>query len=202
VFQMVARRAWQCYARIRSPAYQKKRSRSHRKEYVRGGADPKIRIFNMGNLAKPLDSWDLSLGIVSDHTRQISHFALEAIRISLNRRLQNELGKDGFHVRIRLHPYQIYRENRMLAFAGADRLQSGMRNSFGRCIGPCARVKAGQVIADVFCDFKSKDTVLDALRIIRYKITTTTRVVALRVNKKELVRKLGIPLNLEQPIPE
>jgi large subunit ribosomal protein L10e len=202
VFQTTAKRAWHCYARIRSPAYQKKRSRSHRKEFVRGGADPKIRMFDMGNREKPLDDWELSLGLIVDHTRQVSHFALEAIRVSLNRRLQQDLGKDGFHVRIRIHPYQIYRENRMLAFAGADRLQSGMRNSFGRCIGPCARIKAGQTIAEAFCDFKSKDTVIDALRIIKYKLPTTTRIVALRINKKGLEHKIGIPLALERPIPQ
>lgn len=202
MFYTTAKRPWQCYSRIRSPPYQKKRSRSHRKEFVRGGADPKIRIYNVGNRNKSLDEWDLSLGLTICHTRQVSHFALEAVRTSLNRRLQKDLGKDGYHIRVRTHPWQIYRENRMMAFAGADRLQSGMRNSFGRCIGPCARIRAGKVIVEVFCDFKSKATVLDALRICRYKIPSTSKIVALRINKQELVHKIGIPLALERPIPQ
>ena len=37
----MARRRWRCAAEVKSrKGYQKKRSRSHKKEFVRGGADP------------------------------------------------------------------------------------------------------------------------------------------------------------------
>ena len=67
---------------------------------------------------------------------------MEAIRVSANRRLQDATGRDAFHMRVCVHPYDVYREHAMMAFAGADRLSSGMRKSFGRscgslCTGSC-----------------------------------------------------------------
>ncbi len=193
-------RPWQCYARYkRRPAYQKKRSRTHRKEYVRGGADPKIRIFDSGNIEKQLVDWDLSLGAKIMHRINISHYALEAIRTSMNRNLQKSIGRENFHIRIRPHPHQVYRENKMMAFAGADRLQSGMRGSFGRCIGTCARVKANQTIFEVFCDFKHKDPVKRALKIATYKVGPKSRLVILRIKNLEQANRVGLPMDLERP---
>ncbi|MBD3351306.1 MAG: 50S ribosomal protein L16 [Candidatus Lokiarchaeota archaeon] len=198
----MARRPWQCYRRWKRPPYQKKRSRSHRKEYVRGGAEPKIRIFDSANRKKPLKEWDLSIGLRARHRVQISHFALEAVRASINRRLLKKIGRMNFHIRIRPHPWQVYRENKMMAFAGADRLQSGMRGSFGRCIGTCARVRANQPIVEVFCDYKNKAHVIRALKIATYKIPTKCRMVILRVNDRQYLGKLGLPLSLERPLPQ
>jgi len=196
----MGRRPWHCYRRWDYPAYQKKRSRSHRKEYVRGGAEPKIRFFDTGNLEKSLDSWDLSIGLKSKKQVQISNFALEAIRASINRRLQKYIGRQNFHIRVRPHPHHIFRENKMMAFAGADRLQTGMRNSFGRCIGTLARVRANQVIVEIFCDFKYKDQIIDALRIASYKLPCQTKMVVLRLNNKEYYGKIGLPMESEKVI--
>ncbi|MHA1896129.1 MAG: 50S ribosomal protein L16 [Promethearchaeota archaeon] len=198
----MAKRPWKCYAKWKRPAYQKKRSRSHRKEFVRGGADPKIRMYDTGNKAKPLEDWELSLGIVVLHRIQISHYALEAIRTSINRTLQKKLTRQGYHIRIRPHPWHVFRENKMMAFAGADRLQSGMRGSFGKPIGTCARVKAGQVICEVFCDFKGKDAVIRALKVATYKIGSKCRLVTLRAKSKEMADRVGLPLKLERPFYE
>jgi len=53
--------------------------------------------------------------------------------------------------RLDVHPYPhtILRENKMIFGAHADRLQQGMRASFGRPIGTAARVRAGQTIISV-----------------------------------------------------
>ena len=149
------RRRWKCYREPKFRGYQKKRSRSHRKESVRGGADPKIRMFDIGNRAKPMNTFEIVIGLIIKRSRRLSHFALEAIRVSANRRLQDAIGRDAFHMRVCVHPYDVYREHAMMAFAGADRLSSGMRKSFGRPVGRCARVHAGQVIMKVGCDLKS-----------------------------------------------
>ena len=102
-------------------------------------------------------------------------------------------------IRIRPHPWQVFRENKMMAFAGADRLQAGMRNSFGRCIGTCARVKANQTVVEVFCDMKSKDTVVKALKVATYKIGSKCRTVVIRMPNMDLAPKVGLPLALEFP---
>jgi large subunit ribosomal protein L10e len=117
----------------------------------------------------------------------------------MNRNLQKSIGREAFHIRIRPHPHQVYRENKMMAFAGADRLQSGMRGSFGRCIGTCARVKANQTIFEVFCDFKHKDAVKRALKIATYKIGPKSKIVILRIKDKDMASKVGLPMALERP---
>jgi hypothetical protein len=53
--------------------------------------------------------------------RQLSSNALEAARICANKYLIKSVGKDNFHVRIRVHPYHVVRINKMLSCAGADR---------------------------------------------------------------------------------
>lgn len=194
----MARRPWQCYVKWSRPAYQKKRSRSHRKEYVKGGAEPKIRQYDTGNIKKPLEDWDLSLGIKILHRVQVSHHSLEAIRTTINRRLLKKIGRQNYHIRVRVHPWQVYRENKMMAFAGADRLQSGMRGSFGRCIGRCARVHANQTVLETFCDFQHKDQVIRALKIATYKLPSKTRLVVLRLKNKEMGRKTGLLVELEK----
>ena len=193
----MARRPWHCYKTHKRPAYQKKRSRSHRKEYVRGGPDSVLRMYDTGNRKKPLASWELSLGIKILKDVQISHRTLEAIRVSLNRNLQG-IGREAFMIRIRPHPWQMIRENKMMAFAGADRLQSGMRNSFGRVMGRAARVHANQTITEVFCDYENKDVIIKALKTAAYKLGAKNRLAVLQMkNPEEHASKIGLMIDLE-----
>ena len=195
----MARRPWSCYKQIKRPAYQKKRSRSHRKEFVRGGPDSVLRMYDTGNRKRQLDEWELSIGIRIMKDVQLSHRTLEAIRTSLNRNLQKRIGRESFMIRIRPHPWQMIRENKMMAFAGADRLQSGMRNSFGRVIGRAARVHANQTIVEVFCDFANKDVIAKALKTAAYKLGAKNRLVVLRMKKpEEHSAKVGLMIALEK----
>ncbi|KKK46222.1 hypothetical protein LCGC14_0934310 [marine sediment metagenome] len=81
----------------------------------------------------------------------------------------------------------------MLAFAGADRVQSGMRNSFGRSTGVCARVRAGQIIADVGTQLKNLAIVRDRLRIASMKISSPCQIVILEYKTPELLKQAGLP---------
>jgi len=44
----------------------------------------------------------------------------------------------------------VLRENKMIATAGADRLQEGMRRAFGKATGLAARVKPDQSIFEAY----------------------------------------------------
>ena len=55
-----------------------------------------------------------------------------AARICANKYMVKFMGKDAFHMRLRIHPFHVVRINKMLSCAGADRLQTGMRGAFGR----------------------------------------------------------------------
>ena len=68
---------------------------------------------------------------------------------AVHRYLVKVAGKEGFHLRVRAHPYHVVRINKMLSCAGADRLQTGMRGAWGKPNGTVARVNIGQIILSV-----------------------------------------------------
>ena len=187
----MARRRWKCFSPVKAKGYQKKRSRSHRREFVRGGADPVITSYDLGN-KKKID-WQVHIGIMMLRSRNISHFTLEAMRRSINRNMQKAAGRQNFHLKIRSHPHRIYREHTMMSFAGADRLSSGMRNGFGRPVGTCARVNGGQVTVELMIPFKYFDSAVRSLQIAKSKIGTNTQIVLLKAEDKEHSRKINIP---------
>jgi len=120
------------YREIRGQAYT-------RKEYM--GGIPAIRIsqFDAGDL-KTLFS--MRLHLVADEQCQIRHIALEAARIAATRYIQKKAGT-AFHLKLRLYPHNVLRQNKIATGAGADRISQGMRAAFGTPIGLAARVQPG-----------------------------------------------------------
>src|SRR5438445_11986563 len=88
---------------------------------------------------------DVMLKLVSDGRVQIRHNALEAARVAASKIMQL-LGDEGCYLRVVTYPHQILSENKMIATAGADRLQEGMRKAYGKPIGLAATVTQGSVI--------------------------------------------------------
>lgn len=93
--------------------------------YCRGVPDAKIRIYDIGNKMAAVEEFPLVVHLVSDEREQLSSEALEAGRIAANKSLTKFCGKEGFHLRVRAHPFHVLRINKMLSCAGADRLQTG-----------------------------------------------------------------------------
>ncbi|KNG89473.1 hypothetical protein ANOM_002257 [Aspergillus nomiae NRRL 13137] len=119
----MARRPARCYRYCKNKPYPKSR-------FNRGVPDPKIRIFDLGRKKANVDDFPLCVHMVSNEYEQLSSEALEAARICANKYLVKITGKEGFHMRIRVHPFHVIRINKMLSCAGADRLQTGMRGAF------------------------------------------------------------------------
>lgn len=117
--------------------------------FNRGVPDPKIRIFDLGRKRANVDDFPLCIHLVSNEYEQLSSEALEAARICANKYLVKNTGKEGFHLRVRAHPFHVVRINKMLSCAGADRLQTGMRGAWGKPNGTVARVNIGQIIMSV-----------------------------------------------------
>jgi large subunit ribosomal protein L10e len=86
--------------------------------------------------------------LVALQRAQIRHSALEAARVATNRILIDKLINDYLMV-VNLYPHIILRENKMIFGAHADRLQQGMRRSFGTAIGTAAKVEVDQTIITV-----------------------------------------------------
>jgi len=79
---------------------------------------------------------------------QIRHSALEAARVATNRILIDKAIND-YYMLVHPYPHIILRENKMIFGAHADRLQQGMRRSFGAAIGTAAKVEVDQTIITV-----------------------------------------------------
>ncbi|MFX1308742.1 MAG: 50S ribosomal protein L16 [Promethearchaeota archaeon] len=191
---MAHKRPWHCYNKWSRRPYQYKRSSNRRREFARGGTQSKIVRYWGGNKSVPFEEWELTVGLKVNSQIQISSNTLEAIRITINGVLQRKLGRQNYRLRIRPKPFQKFRENRMLAFAGADRVQSGMRNSFGRSTGVCARVRAGQIVAEVGTFIRNLPLIRDRLRVASMKISSSCQIVVLTYKTPELLKQSGLPL--------
>ena len=94
---------------------------------------------------------------------QIRHSALEAARVATNRILMDKLINDYLMV-VNLYPHIILRENKMIFGAHADRLQQGMRRSFGTAIGTAAKVEVGQPLMTVKVKAGFEETAKESLK--------------------------------------
>ena len=83
--------------------------------------------------------------------------------------MQNNTGKEGFHIRIRVHPWHVVRINKMLSCAGADRLQTGMRHAYGKALCKSARVNIGSILISIRTKTESVKYAQEALRRAKFK---------------------------------
>lgn len=137
--------------------------------YNRGVPDARIRIYDAGKKKATVDEFPVTVHLVSLEKEQISSEALEAARIAANKYLIKFCGKDGFHIRCRVHPFHVIRINKMLSCAGADRLQTGMRGAFGKPTGKVARVKIGQILYSIRVKDANKQHAVESLRRAKFK---------------------------------
>merc|ERR1712161_160441 len=137
--------------------------------YCRGVPESKIRIYDVGNKKANVDLFPFVAHLVCDEKQQISSEALEAARVAINKYLTKFIGKDGYHIKMRAHPFHVLRANKMLSCAGADRLSSGMRHSYGKPIGVAARVDIGQILLSVRAKDVNDSHVIEAIRRGKFK---------------------------------
>lgn len=112
--------------------------------------------------------------------QNISSEALEACRIASNKYMVKTCGKDGFHIRIRAHPFHVIRINKMLSCAGADRLQTGMRGAFGKPQGLVCRTRVGQILVSVRTHEKNIPHAMEAFRRAKMKFPGRQKIVVSR----------------------
>lgn len=155
------------YRHFSGPAYT-------RREYVKGVPGIRVTFFDMGN---PKGDFPVEMSIISEETGQIRHNALEAARVAANRMLEVKAEKDNYHLKLRVYPHQVLRENPMAMGAGADRISDGMRQAFGRPIGTAARVSAGQKLMTVRVTKEFAAVAKEALRRASLKLSLPSRIV-------------------------
>jgi len=160
----MGRRPAGCYRFQKNKPYPKSR-------FNRGVPDAKIRTYDLGAKKADVNVFPFCIHVVSRELEQITCEALEAARIQANKYMVKQSAKGTFHMRIRVHPFHVVRINKMLSCAGADRLQTGMRQSYGKAYGTAARVSIGQILMSI----RTRDTeqfranATEALRRAKFK---------------------------------
>lgn len=159
-----------CYRTLKRP-YTRISRRVPKKSYVVGVPESKIRQFQVGDAGA---KYDMEVALVAERAVQIRHNALEAARINANKYLAERAGTYFF--KIVTYPYHVMRENAMATGAGADRLQEGMRRSFGSPVGFAARVRAGQTLIVARVARDKEAVAREAMRRAAAKLPTPCKI--------------------------
>lgn len=132
------------YRKIERPYTRKSKYRAL--NYVRGSPNNLVVKYEMGDATKDFPKKFL---LVSEDDVQIRHNSLESSRKTANRTLETKLGRNGYYFRFRVYPHHILRENPLASGAGADRMSTGMKMSFGKPIGVAAQVRKNKPIVEI-----------------------------------------------------
>jgi large subunit ribosomal protein L10e len=124
------------------------------------------------------------VSLLSDNHVQVRHNALEAARVAANKAMSDKLGDSGYVIQLCVYPHMVLRENRMIATAGADRLQEGMRHSFGKPSSRAARVKRNQPVITIRTNESALELAKEALRVSASKFPSSCRIVVESAEQK------------------
>lgn len=137
----------------KAAAYSKKKarpftrvSRVKAKTYIKVNPHNKLAKYTMGNQAAfQQGKYPFTLSLLSNEKVQIRDNALESARMMVHKIIEEQIPGEYFFT-VKTYPHHILRENKTAAGAGADRLSSGMKHSYGVVIGRAALVGAGKEI--------------------------------------------------------
>lgn len=149
-----------------------------RKKYIKGKPQIKIAKFSGGQRA----DYDYCVQLCSNEKVQIRHMAIESARLSANKAIETVTGETGYFSTLRIYPHVLLRENKMIATAGADRLQEGMRGAFGKAVSLAARVNRGQCIMEVHVKKEHLEVAKKALHgaSVKLPMTPSIKVIPLK----------------------
>jgi len=149
-----------------------------RKKYIKGKPQIKIAKFSGGQRA----DYDYCVQLCSSEKVQIRHMAIESARLSANKAIETVTGETGYFSTLRIYPHILLRENKMIATAGADRLQEGMRGAFGKAVSLAARVNRGQCIMEVHVKKEHLEVAKKALHgaSVKLPMTPSIKVISLK----------------------
>ncbi|MEM3126693.1 MAG: 50S ribosomal protein L16 [Candidatus Woesearchaeota archaeon] len=149
-------------------------SKFREKSYIKASPHIAIAKFDVGDNEHKFSH---RLDLVLRKDLQLRHNTLESARQTTNRLLEKKLGKNGYHLKLRVFPHHILRENPLASGAGADRMSTGMSKSFGKIIGKAARCFSGQAIMSAYVDENGLDIAKKALKRAQYKVPCACSIV-------------------------
>lgn len=151
-----------------------------RKEFIKG--KPQIKIAKFSGGGKKEADYDYCVQLISNEKIQIRHMAIESARLAANKTIETVAGETGYFSTLRIYPHILLRENKMIATAGADRLQEGMRGAFGKAVSLAARINRGQVLMEAFVKKEHLEIAKKAMRnaSVKLPITPSVKVISLK----------------------
>ena len=169
----------------KASAYSKKANRPYTRKsakkaraYIKTVPFSKIVKFSMGDHeAYKSGKHQYMVRLITEEKVLVRDNALEASRMLLHK-LMEEKAPGQYYMMVKVAPHHMIRENKTAAGAGADRMSTGMTQSFGIVIGRAAIAKPGQDIIFVSCtDEKTARIARDSLVTIKPKIPSRTRII-------------------------
>jgi large subunit ribosomal protein L10e len=149
------------------------------KQFAPGAPNPKVARFTTG---KSRPDYDYLFRLISEGKVQIRHNALEAARVAASKKVAL-VGEENFFLKVVTYPHIILRENKMIATAGADRLQEGMRKAFGKPIGLAARVDIGDTVLELSLKAENLEKGKEAMKAAATKLPMKTRMEVIKLEK-------------------
>ena len=147
-------------------------SRNKSKAFIKTIPFSKIAKMTTGNIAAYKEGkLPFVVKYVTSESVQIRDNALEACRMYLSKKMEE--GATGqFYMAVKVAPHHMVRENKSAGgMAGADRISTGMTQSFGVVIGRSAIVPSGKEVFSVYCaNEKAAKVARTALNSLRSKL--------------------------------
>ena len=174
---MAIRKASTYSKRIARPFTRKSNKKS--KAYIKVVPHSKIVKFRVGDQkAYEEGKHKYIITLVAQEATQVRDTALESGRMLLHKLIEEKV-PGQYYMEVKVYPHHMLRENKSAGgMAGADRISSGMTQSFGQVIGRAAIIRPGQEIFFISCvDDKGARIARDALQDIKSKIPGKNRVV-------------------------
>ena len=153
-------------------------SKFKNKNYVPVRPNIKVVKFDMGD---PTKNFEYMLTLITKDDMQLRHNAIESARQTANRLLEKKTGKNNYHFKILVYPHHVLRENPIASGAGADRMSTGMKKSFGKPIGVAAQVKKGQNLFRVNINKQNIKVAKEALKRAARKLPCSCRIVVEKI---------------------
>jgi len=180
---MAAKRKALAYSK-RKPITNTRRSKKQQKSYIKTVPPQKIVKFNMGDI-KGFENgkYKIKMELIVDENIQIRDLALEAIRQSVHKDMTKLLTQKNYFFRCNVYPHNILRNNRI--FSGGskgERVQTGMKKSFGSPEGRAATVKKGRPVFTLYFNGDSNiSKVRGFLKKVTPKLAARAKVIVYRL---------------------
>ena len=145
-----------------------------RKSYIKAMPHQTLQQFRMG-INK--EDYDVVFNLRAQGDIIIRDNTIESARQTANKLLEKSIPSSYYFV-VCIFPHHVLRENKMIAGAGADRLQKGMRQSFGRPTHKAARIYAGKSLFTLYTYKQHEPLIRTAFERAKRKLSGSFKIIS------------------------